>query len=706
MSKYINIVLLAVFGPLSLKYNMGLSFYIPFVCYYSLKNVKNLGLIIPFSFASIMYFKVDIYYLIGVFYIGILILLLFVRNNKKLYLIIYNTIINLVIYFILRQRNDVLLYDLFACLISPLMLLFLIYNNETPSDIKKEIRSIAYNEVLLAIVLTIGSCYYKIFNISISYILSIYFAMYLSSNKYLFSSIFYSFIIMICQKYFFDIQYTIFIPIVSFIYMIPNMWSSAVLIIFLIYMMFFEKQMVDETILYQLGIESIIFEILRPFSINQNNKSEIVNNVYERTISQIDRELESFSLFLDKIVKNLSSNEYHEELGNAIEKLSSTVCYNCSSKIDCYKKNKGKIYYFLKNNILGINDDFICNKKDEMRRYGRSYNYNLSNKSAYINDLMSPVLNSVSNIIRQYKVDHTLNIELDFNILNNIKEGLEDYGYSISLFNVIKTFKNDYIIEVGLIGICFYDEKKHIEHIVSHYINNQSSVILKKIHRNKTYITIVPKINYEVIYGYGSLSKIGNNICGDNYLVKTVNQNKLIAVICDGMGKGLNANIISTRTLKLLDEITNTNISTETSLQILNSLYYIQEYQEKYSTMDFAQIDKQTGELTLYKAGAAYTYIIHNTGEIEKIENDNLPFGLNEIVITNKYKLNDKDLIIMASDGIFDNVINITEFETFIKTIRNMEPQKISYEILNYARHTDLIAKDDMSIIALKIKMV
>ena len=228
---------------------------------------------------------------------------------------------------------------------------------------------------------------------------------------------------------------------------------------------------------------------------------------------------------------------------------------------------------------------------------------------------------------------------------------------------------------------------------------------MKEINKNKTYVTIVPKTNYNIIYGYGSISKVGNSICGDNYLVKDMSNKKFIAVICDGMGKGLNANIISSRTLKLLDEITNTNISSEASIQILNSFYYIQDYQENYTTMDYIEIDKHSGEMISYKAGSTYTYIIHDNGEFERIENENLPFGLNELVVTKKIQLQDNDLVLLASDGIFDNIIDVLEFENFIITIKNLEPQKISYELLNYARNTDLVSKDDMSIVVLKVKL-
>ena len=60
----------------------------------------------------------------------------------------------------------------------------------------------------------------------------------------------------------------------------------------------------------------------------------------------------------------------------------------------------------------------------------------------------------------------------------------------------------------------------------------------------------------------------------------------------------------------------------------------------------------------------------------------------------------------MASDGIFDNIINQEEFENYMKSLKNIEVQKIAYEILNYARNTELISQDDMSIIVLKIKSI
>ncbi len=708
MSKYINIVLVSLFGLLSIKYNMALTFYIPFICYYSYKNIKNLFLIIPFTFLSIFYFNLNVFILVIIFFVTLIVILLVSKQNK-IYIILYSFVINIIIYFIFKKTNNInsnIYMDIAAIIICPLIMSFLIYNSITSNNINKEIRSIAYNEVFLAVVLCIGSAHYRIYYISIGFLLAIYFLMYFSSNRNIFSSIFLSMVLMITFKLYFNMSYSLILPIISFIYLIPSFFSSLTLILLLLYLLFFERDILDLNIYYCLGIISIIFEILRPFNINNRNNVEVINNVYERTIAQIDNEVESFSLFLDKIVTNLTTNEYHEELAEAITTLTKNVCSLCNKRTECFQKNKGKLYYHFKNTILNNYDDFICAKNDEIKRVGRNLGNNLINKSAYTNELLIPLLNSVSNILRQYKVDHNINSEMDFNILNNIKQGLEDYGYSLSMFNVVKSFKNDFLIEIGFIGINFFQEKENIEHVCSHYIGIDTNAIFKEIKRNKTYIILIPKVNYEIIYGYGSMSKLGNSICGDNYMVKESKSGKMIAVICDGMGKGLSANIQSTRTLKLLDEITNTNLTSETSLQILNSFMYIQDYQEKFSTLDFIQIDKKTGEMLLYKAGATFTYIIKENEEMIRIENENLPFGLNELVVTKKLNLDNKDLVIMASDGIFDNIVNVSDFENFILTIKDMDPQKISYELLNYARHTDLISKDDMSVIALKIKSV
>jgi stage II sporulation protein E len=262
---------------------------------------------------------------------------------------------------------------------------------------------------------------------------------------------------------------------------------------------------------------------------------------------------------------------------------------------------------------------------------------------------------------------------------------------------------NDFLIEVGIKGEQYNNIKVVIETICDNYIEQSTSCIFKNVARGKTYVNIVPRINYEVEYGYGSIAQEGNSVCGDNYLVKNLNNTKLVAAISDGMGKGFLANQESASTLRLVDEITNTEISTETALQILNTFFYIQDYLEKYSTLDFLQLDRAQGNLLFYKMGAASSYIFHKDGSFERIVNEGLPFGIEEIIEAQKREIRNEDIIIMASDGVFSCIVDEKDFESFVAGIMHLSPQKITYEILNYARKRKSKTGDDMSVIVLKI---
>ncbi len=709
MNKYLNIAIVAVFGLLTYNYGLGYAFYIPLITYFALKNKQNLILILPFAIASLFFFQVGNYITFILLFVSLALYSYLFNQKTMVYNIAYVTIINIITYlmikYIYHEALDNFVIDIIAISIAPIIISFLLFNHETPNNIEKEIRSMSYNEVFIGIIIALGAAKTTYFDMSLGYILSFYFIMYYSSNRYTFSSLFYSVVLMFAFKYFYDLPYTIILPIISAIYVIPKLYSSLTLLSMILYCLVMEKDLIPLNIMIALMAIIIIFELSRPFSIMDNSKGLMVNNIYDKTITQVDNEVSSFALFLDKIVHNFADNEYYEELGEAINVLVKTHCNRCSKQSECFSKNKGKLYYFYKNLILNNKDDFFCLHYEELRLTSYGLNKNLYAKNNYAKDTLSTIMNSISNILRQYCVDHSLKEEIEYDKLYSLRQGLMDYGYSLSLFNVSKIFKNDFIVEVGLVGIVFTEEQKHIEAICNHYIQTQATVLYQKTSKNKTYFTVVPKTHYEVSYGYGSLAHIGNNVCGDNYLVKQLDSSKIIAIICDGMGKGVNANIQSTRALKLLDEITNAQITSETSLHILNSFYYIQDYQEKYSTLDFLEIDRQTGTALVYKAGATATYIIHEDGVIEKIENENLPFGLNEMIMSRTIQLNSNDLIVMASDGVFDNIINEKDFEDYIKSIRYMDPQKITYELLNYAKNTDVLNKDDMSVITLKIKV-
>ena len=177
----------------------------------------------------------------------------------------------------------------------------------------------------------------------------------------------------------------------------------------------------------------------------------------------------------------------------------------------------------------------------------------------------------------------------------------------------------------------------------------------------------------------------------------------MLFAISDGMGKGYSAFYESDMTLNLVEDIVNLNIESSTALEILNTFYIVQDYLERYATLDFLDINRHTEIANFYKMGANTTYIIKKDKTIEKIINKNLPLGIDEVVDQNSYKLHDGDVIIMSSDGIIENFVDNDQFDDFIKESTSLHPQQLVYEILNFTTNNELKVTDDMTIIVLKI---
>ena len=72
--------------------------------------------------------------------------------------------------------------------------------------------------------------------------------------------------------YFLNYEYSLLVIIISFIYLIPNIFSTITLIILLTYILFFKSNVLPWNLFYLFGIVSLLFEILRPFIINKKEQ--------------------------------------------------------------------------------------------------------------------------------------------------------------------------------------------------------------------------------------------------------------------------------------------------------------------------------------------------------------------------------------------------------------------------------------------------
>lgn len=725
MNKYLNVIILSFFAVLTAQFNLGLNLFIPVTCFLVFSNYKNLLLVMPVSFVALFMFSqaAIIGYLV---FMALLCLYSLIFKNQRSYYVnlIFVFLISIITSFLTIRINSLEEFGIVAIysLIGVICYGYFQYNLEGSLYKQNRIRNYTFVEFVMAIIAVFGASKIVINNLNLSLFVSIYFCMYFSQNKYEIHSLFFSLITMFTLRFLFHIEESILIPFVSAFYMFPNLYGAITLISFCLFAWLGDfKLFTVLTLQVTIGV-SIFFEIFKFTLVSDDPSNEEIGvNIYDNLVNILNNELMGFASFLDLYAKSFStSKEYNQKLNEGINNLCHSYCTACYVKNECYQKNQSKLYVYFKTLILypsrgdietinpEITDIFkSCPYANDMRRNSLLINerLNISSISNKSNALIAQI-NGISNILRQYSIDFTTKVEIDYEIFTHIKQSLMDYGFNITLFNCKRSFSHDFLVEVGIKGVVFIEVKDIIEKIVNNYIPNKVSVVYVNSQKNKTYINIVPKIYYEVEYGYGSIAQDGNNICGDNYLIKELDTTRIIAAISDGMGKGYLAYQESNNTIRLIDEITNWNIQSSTALQIINTFYSIQDYQEKYSTLDYLEIDRSKGTMYLFKMGGSSTYIIHDDGSNTQINNKALPVGLEELVQIETLELQNNDLIILASDGVFDNDINQIEVQGLINNIKHMPPQKVAYEILNYTLKNQKKRRDDLSVVALKVNLV
>lgn len=736
MLKKINLIIVSFFGILTINLNLGYAIFLPLIIFYLLKDRNNIYYIYIPSIISCFVFArkyviayLGILCLISIFYF-ILTSLTTKKTklvNKTTYIIMaFILIINLTMAYIfkigpLTKEGTVNhLATSITCLLSIAMYYYLkryLYKMllDTYDNLNLVPSSLCYLEILIAIIAVIGSTTVSILDINLGLILGTYFAMYFGRSYKNIYAIIYSVIIMLILLIGYNIKESIFIPFIGALYFVSSIYLMLILNAFLTILVFVETIYTTNNII-SLMATSIFFEIVGYFIIKERpSEIAIFEDIHEQIQKNTTNEILNFATFLDKFAINFkNSKEYNEKLNKGIQAITQTHCKTCTKMKECFNKYQVELYPIFKE-ILSKSDtdktlypEFYeyCPVSTSIIKTAKLINPLDTSIDTTNNHMLISQINGVSSSIRKYVVDLTSKQEMSYYQLLLIKKRLIDYGYDISYFEIKRYFDHDFLILLGLKEKTFNDVSETITLIVEKTINQKVSLVLQNEERSTIYINIIPKLQIDIVYGYGAISCEGLDICGDNYLIKEFDNGHFISAISDGMGKGYSAFYESDMTLKLVSEIIELNVEASTALEILNTYYVIQDYLERYATLDFLEINRYTSLANFYKLGATTTYIFKANGTIERIINKSLPFGLEEEIDNSEYRLENDDLILMSSDGIFENLIDTNKLETFIEKIHSFPPQKIVYEILNYAISNKVKTKDDMSVIALKIKSV
>ena len=158
------------------------------------------------------------------------------------------------------------------------------------------------------------------------------------------------------------------------------------------------------------------------------------------------------------------------------------------------------------------------------------------------------------------------------------------------------------------------------------------------------------------VAGVAARKKDGETVSGDAGTYFKREDGTLCVLLCDGMGSGVLANRESNLAVRLLEQFLQAGVESEHALITLSSALGLRgEVEGGFTTIDLLEVDLFSGEGSIYKMGAAPTYIRHGSS-VRKITGTSLPAGLSLGETgqpdCTRVRLEPGDCVLMVSDGV------------------------------------------------------
>lgn len=211
---------------------------------------------------------------------------------------------------------------------------------------------------------------------------------------------------------------------------------------------------------------------------------------------------------------------------------------------------------------------------------------------------------------------------------------------------------------------------------------------------------------FQVYGGYAKVTKEGEEISGDNYLMREFGDGTYIAAIADGMGSGDDACRDSENVLTLMERHIESGLSVKSCIRVCDELLYVQHGGERSVSLDLIELNQYTGECTFYKNGSAASFLVRNK-KVREFAADRLSLGINPRIdgYRETVYLQSEDIVILASDGVMDLFYdNMELFESYVGGLTGMSLPHMTANILQMAiRASGGAIRDDMTILAVGV---
>jgi stage II sporulation protein E len=177
---------------------------------------------------------------------------------------------------------------------------------------------------------------------------------------------------------------------------------------------------------------------------------------------------------------------------------------------------------------------------------------------------------------------------------------------------------------------------------------------------------------------------------------------RLMALICDGMGSGAAAAGESARAAALIGRCLAAGADWSLAIETVNAMMLNCAPEDMFSTVDLMLLDLSTGMAEFMKLAACPALIVH--GEtVQRIEGGRLPLGiLNRVTpAASRVRLMAGDTVLLASDGVMD-AADPRALEALL-TAPGDDMNALSEGVMALAQAADG-PRDDMTVVCVRLR--
>jgi stage II sporulation protein E len=489
-------------------------------------------------------------------------------------------------------------------------------------------------------------------------------------------------------------------------------------------------------ILLLLTPSKVIAEIAKLIPGTQEYANEQQNYLYKIKQVTSDRILkfsDAFSTLSESFSKHLVTKEgTQRELDYFFSSVTEKTCQGCFRKqvcwIDKYQETREFMEEVMDEAIFGedLDSSFSkrhwnkrCKRPDKVKSVMDQYityylaNQKLKNQIRESRKIVAEQLRGVSKVMKDFANEIQRERENYHSLEEQVIDALQTLGIEITHTDIYSLDQGNIDIEMN---VPFCNNLSEGDKIIAPVLSDilKENIIVKhevcaKYPSGYCRLSFGSSQKFSALTGFAGAAKDGGLISGDSHSLMELGQNKYAVAISDGMGNGLRAHDESTETLQLLKQILQLGIDEKVAIKSVNSILSLRTSDEIYSTLDMAMFDLKDASVKFLKIGSTPSFIKRGD-QIIKVQANNLPMGVIpefDVEVVSE-QLRAGDLLIMATDGIYEGPRNIENYDIWIKRklreIKTEDPQEFADVLLEEVIRARGSIDDDMTVVITKIE--